>query len=311
MTDILDASEAKLSRTPARFFFETGYFAAYAEASIQAGLLPPFQLTDAIIDRAWETAREAHPNPVEFDRYLSSADSADAQLAEAEATYRAFDEANREADGSRQGMTQAAAALRRYGAELFPANRAGAVHFARVLMDSVASVIDAALSAPKPTNGRPVLECTGIDMVEVIDADRAELERGLFTQGYPADRAKQLAFDQEPNDAALQMLARHRLGTSAAVLRSDGGRATAGEPKLVESMADPDCGCPEEFWDAHGAYLHMHLNAGKPSNAHADFGDDGEAECEVTAPTIGAARAAFFAWVQDLRSAPVKTGTAA
>lgn len=151
MTDILDASEAALSRTPARFFFETGYFAAYAEASIQAGHRPPFQLTDAIIDRAWEIAREAHPNPVEFDRYLSSADSADAQLAEAEATYRAFDEANRNADGSRQGLAQAASVLRRYGAELFPANRAGQVHFARILMDSVASVIEAGLASGEGT----------------------------------------------------------------------------------------------------------------------------------------------------------------
>lgn len=210
MTDILDASEAKLSRTPARFFFETGYFAAYAEASIQAGYRPPFQLTDAIIDHAWEIAREAHPNPLEFDRYLSSADSADAQLAEAEATYRAFDEANREADGSRQGMTQAATALRRYGAELFPANRAGAVHFARVLMDSVASVIEAALAA-QLAQGRPVTEACGIAMVEVTDAGRAEFERGLVTHGFARDTAKELARVQPSNDGALQMLARHRI----------------------------------------------------------------------------------------------------
>ncbi len=145
MTDILDTSDAALSRTPARFFFETGYFAAYAEASIRAGNRPPFDLTDAIVDHAWDIAGDAHPDRGEFDRYLSSADSADKELADAEAVYRAFDEANREAHGSREGLAQSATALRRYAAELFPANRAGQVHFARILMDSVASVIDAAL----------------------------------------------------------------------------------------------------------------------------------------------------------------------
>lgn len=213
MTDILDTSDAPLSRTPARFFFETGFFAAYAEASIKAGNRPPFDLTDAIVDRAWEIAPEAHPDRTEFDRYLSSADSADAELAEAEATYRAFDESNREADGSREGLKQAAAALRRYGAGLFPAHRAGAVHFARVLMDSAASVIEAALAAPPPSQGRPVSEACGIAMVEVLDTDRAELERGLFTQGFASDRAHALAFQQPANDGALQMLARHRMAT--------------------------------------------------------------------------------------------------
>lgn len=213
MTDILDTAEAPLLRTPAQFFFETGYFAAYADVTFRR---KESQLTDAVIERAWAVAHEGHPDPAEFDRYLSSANSADARLAEAEATYRAFDEANREADGSREGLTMGAQALRMYGADLFPANRAGQVHFARVLMDSVASVIEAALAAPKPSPGRPVLTCTGIAMVEVTDADRAEFERGLFTQGYPAERAKQLAFEQEPNDAALQMLARHRLASASA-----------------------------------------------------------------------------------------------
>ncbi|MEN2748209.1 hypothetical protein [Sphingomonas sp. T9W2] len=207
-----DTTEAPLSRTPAQFFFETGYFAAYADVAFRRnGQL----LTDAVIERAWAVAREGHPDHAEFDRYLSSANSADARLAEAEATYRAFDEANREADGSREGLAMGAQSLRMYAADLFPANRAGQVHFARVLMDSVASVIEAALNAKPPAQGRPVMDCTGINLVEVTAADRAELERGLFTQGFPADRAKEIAQDQDSNDGALQMLARHRLATLA------------------------------------------------------------------------------------------------
>ena len=221
MTDILDTAEAPLSRTPARFFFEIGYFAAFADAyaaARQAGATAPFELSDAALDKAWDIAPNAHPDHAEFDRYLSSANSADARLAEAEATYRAFDEASREADGSREGLAMGARALRMYGADLFPANRNGQVHFARVLMDSAASVIEAALNAKPPAQGRPVMDCTGIDPVEVTDADRAELARGLFTQGFPADRARQIAQDQEPNDGALQMLARHRLTSQEAMV---------------------------------------------------------------------------------------------
>ena len=146
MTDILDASEAALSRTPARFFFETGYFAAYAEASIQAGNRPPFDLTDAIVDRAWDIAPNAHPDHTEFDRYLSAADSADARLAEAEADYRAHWTADRESTGTREELATCAQNLRRFGAELFPCNRNGQAHFARIIMDTVANSIDAVLN---------------------------------------------------------------------------------------------------------------------------------------------------------------------
>lgn len=153
MTDILDTSDAPLSRTPARFFFETGFFAAYAEASIQAGHRPPFDLTDAIVDRAWEIAPEAHPDRREFDRYLSSADSADKALIDAEAAYRAHWTFERESFGSREELATCAENLRRFGGELFPANRNGQAHFARVIMDTVANSIDAALtrlSTPLP-----------------------------------------------------------------------------------------------------------------------------------------------------------------
>ncbi|MGN5376121.1 hypothetical protein [Sphingomonas hankookensis] len=238
MTDILDTSDAPLSRTPARFFFETGYFAAYADASIRAGNRAPFELTDAIVDRAWEIAPEAHPDRREFDRYLSSADSADKELADAEAVYRAFADQNRDADGSREGLAVAASSLRVYSADLFPANRAGQVHFARVLMDSAASVIEAALTAQPPSQGRPVSEACGIAMVEVLDADRAELERGLFTQGFAPDRAHALAFSQPANDGALQMLARHRTATCdcprSAMLQSVSRPVTGSELAEIE-----------------------------------------------------------------------------
>lgn len=140
-----DTTEAPLSRTPARFFFENGYFAAYAEASIRAGNRAPFELTDAIVDRAWDIAPNAHPDHNEFDRYLSAADSADAGLAEAEANYRAYWTADRESTGTREEMATCAQNLRVFGAELFPANRNGQGHFARIIMDTVANSIDAYL----------------------------------------------------------------------------------------------------------------------------------------------------------------------
>lgn len=58
--------------------------------------------------------------------------------------------------------------------------------------------------------GRSVAE-TGIALVAVIHADRDEFERGLFTQGYTPERAHMLAHSLDPHDAALQMLARHRI----------------------------------------------------------------------------------------------------
>jgi hypothetical protein len=63
-------------RTLAQFFFEVGYGACFADAYIRNGNVVPFQMTDAIVERAWEIAAEAHEDPEEFDRYLALADSA-------------------------------------------------------------------------------------------------------------------------------------------------------------------------------------------------------------------------------------------
>lgn len=71
-------------------------------------------------------------------------------------------------------------------------------------------------------------------------------------------------------------------------------------PRLIERKLDDECGCPEELWEAFGAHLQMHLAAGTPSNAHADYGDEGEAEMEVTAATHDLARAAIFGWAREL-----------
>ncbi|RYG88651.1 MAG: hypothetical protein EON59_03890 [Alphaproteobacteria bacterium] len=51
---------AALERTPAQFFFEVGFGAAYAEALIRADMKPPFEYSDALVERAWSIAREAH-----------------------------------------------------------------------------------------------------------------------------------------------------------------------------------------------------------------------------------------------------------
>jgi hypothetical protein len=63
-----------VERSPAQFFFEVGFGAAYAEAVIQQGDAP-FALSDALIERAWEIAGEAHDDPAEFDRYLAQANA--------------------------------------------------------------------------------------------------------------------------------------------------------------------------------------------------------------------------------------------
>ncbi|RSV15654.1 hypothetical protein CA235_07310 [Sphingomonas sp. ABOLF] len=58
-----------LDRSPAQFFFETGYFAAFAEACVEIGKAP-FPLSDRIVERAWDVAGEAHDDRAEFDAYL-------------------------------------------------------------------------------------------------------------------------------------------------------------------------------------------------------------------------------------------------
>ncbi|QEH81151.1 hypothetical protein EIK56_24930 [Sphingomonas sp. C8-2] len=59
----------------ARFFFEIGYGACWADAFIANGEKAPFPLSDAGIDRAWEIAPEATADPAEFDRMRMLADS--------------------------------------------------------------------------------------------------------------------------------------------------------------------------------------------------------------------------------------------
>lgn len=61
-----------LDRSPAQFFFETGYFAAYAEACAEIGKAP-FALSDRIVECAWDVAGEAHDDRAEFDAYLARA----------------------------------------------------------------------------------------------------------------------------------------------------------------------------------------------------------------------------------------------
>lgn len=149
---IADTADAPLALAPARYFFEIGFFAAYAEGLLANDDKPPFVMSDALVDRAWDIVRDASDDPVEFDRYLHRADSADKRLADAEAHYRAFVEDNSDADGSREGLAHCAQALRTYAADLFPANREGKAHFARVLMDAVATTIDAALVRKSPAS---------------------------------------------------------------------------------------------------------------------------------------------------------------
>ena len=72
-------------RKTAQFFFEVGFAACWAEAFVRNGEVPPFELSDELIerawsiareahdDRAWSIAREAHDDRAEFDRHLTAA----------------------------------------------------------------------------------------------------------------------------------------------------------------------------------------------------------------------------------------------
>jgi hypothetical protein len=79
MTDAPQAApmreDVRLDRTPAQFFFEIGFAACLAQAYIANGKMP-FEVSDALIERAWDIAGEAHHDPEEFDRYLALADAA-------------------------------------------------------------------------------------------------------------------------------------------------------------------------------------------------------------------------------------------
>ena len=68
-------------RTLAQFFFELGYGACWAEAAIRNGEKPPFDLTDAVIERAWAITPETYDDHAEFDEKLALVDSAPDMLA--------------------------------------------------------------------------------------------------------------------------------------------------------------------------------------------------------------------------------------
>lgn len=63
-------------RTLAQFFFELGYGACWAEAAIRNGEKPPFDLTDAVIERAWAITPETYDDHAEFDEKLGLVDAA-------------------------------------------------------------------------------------------------------------------------------------------------------------------------------------------------------------------------------------------
>lgn len=63
-------------RKLAQFFFEVGFGSCWAEVLVQNGGKPPFQLTDAIIERGWRIAHEAHEDQAEWDRHQALADAA-------------------------------------------------------------------------------------------------------------------------------------------------------------------------------------------------------------------------------------------
>lgn len=86
-------------------------------------------------------------------------------------------------------------------------------------------------------------------------------------------------------------------------LLADRATASGEGPVLVSREKDEDCGCPEEYWDAYGLSIHMHLSD-LGSNAHADGGDWGEAEIEVRASTPDLTRAAIFGWARALTAPP-------
>ncbi len=63
--------EASLTSTTAEAMkeaFERGFLCAYAEAVVQNDCKPPFELTDAIIEKAWDNRDVATPPPASGEK---------------------------------------------------------------------------------------------------------------------------------------------------------------------------------------------------------------------------------------------------
>jgi hypothetical protein len=83
---------------------------------------------------------------------------------------------------------------------------------------------------------------------------------------------------------------------------------SAAHCRLIQRKVDEECGCPEEVWDTPNGELHMHLSAGKPSNACLDNGDEGERHIDLTTATVDEARAAIFGWAGVTAQQPSAAG---
>lgn len=64
------------NRSLAQFFFEVGYGACLADAMVRNDMKPPFDLTDEIVEHAWQIAGEAYETPAEFDAKLAMTNAA-------------------------------------------------------------------------------------------------------------------------------------------------------------------------------------------------------------------------------------------
>lgn len=323
-----DTPDGLPERSPARFFFETGYFAAYAQASIRAGNRAPFELTDAVIDRAWETAPSAHPDPEEFDWFLEMADRSgrpwEGPPAPALDRYYLVGTDNwgdgvwsHRPDPTEDGQDHGAveyirselaagetflSQLRRVNTDRYQAwvgdgQDAGILFDAAELGGEVGELLNAVKKLEREDRGWRGSRAAPGDFADECADVLICLDKLARRKGVDLAAATVAKFNATSEKVGLP----HRLFTP---------RANADEPVLIERRADAECGCPEELWEAYGAHLHMHLNAGSASNAHADFGDGGEVECEVTAATVDLARAAFFGWAKGLCAAKPNNGGA-
>lgn len=76
-------------RSLARFFFEQGYFSCWAEA-MAIDDKPPFEITEPLLDKAWDITAIARDDYAEFDSRLALADAAPDLLAVLERVWDAY-----------------------------------------------------------------------------------------------------------------------------------------------------------------------------------------------------------------------------